>query len=353
MMPWKIVKHDGEPPKEGGPWCVHKEHDDGSTGEAVACHDSEEKAKAHQAALYANVPEAERAAGSQTRPEPHRETQPEPRVGRAVGITKAPQAGARDGVERRDFLALDVELRVDGESGAPTVEGYAAVFDSPSEVLFEWDNGRFREKVARGAFLKTIREQNIPLLVEHANLPLATTGSGTLLLAEDEWGLRFFSMLEPSDPDVQRLVPKMRRGDMNKTSFGFIPIRDSWDAKAKPRVRTLHEVRLVDVSIVARPAYPATSAKVRAELMDAGMDPELVTELLVRLRRGLPLDDDDTAMMQTLTNTFRAYLPQPPAITAPLPQEHPVEQERSRAPDNIVHPLAWYRERLERADMRQ
>jgi hypothetical protein len=39
----------------------------------------------------------------------------------------------------------------------------------------------------------------VPLLVEHADLPLATTRSGTLLLAEDDHGLRYESALEMSD----------------------------------------------------------------------------------------------------------------------------------------------------------
>jgi hypothetical protein len=39
--------------------CVHKKNEDGSTGETVKCHESEEKAKAHMRALYANVKDSE------------------------------------------------------------------------------------------------------------------------------------------------------------------------------------------------------------------------------------------------------------------------------------------------------
>lgn len=46
-MPWKIVKSENE-------YCVHKENADGSAGEVVACHESEEKAQAQLRALYAN-----------------------------------------------------------------------------------------------------------------------------------------------------------------------------------------------------------------------------------------------------------------------------------------------------------
>jgi len=57
-MPWKIVHAEGD-----DRWCVHKENDDKTPGEKVKCHDSEEKAKAHMKALYANVEEKEMQSG--------------------------------------------------------------------------------------------------------------------------------------------------------------------------------------------------------------------------------------------------------------------------------------------------
>jgi hypothetical protein len=264
------------------------------------------------------------------------------------------QTRPNDGIERREMALEGLELRVDEVSGAPIVSGYAAVFNSLSEVLFEWEQGKFREQIAPGAFSKTLREQNVPLLIEHADLPLATTRAGTLRLIEDEHGLHYESALEMSDPDVQRLVPKMRRGDLNKSSFGFFPVRESWNDKTKPRTRTIHEARLFDVSIVARPAYPATEAKVRKQLADDNLDAENIAEMLVRLRLGLPLEDGDVAMMQTLTLSFRAYLPvtgTDPA-SAPLPEHPPAaEQPPITAPDEPelpLHPLAWYREQLDK-----
>lgn len=255
-----------------------------------------------------------------------------------------------DGIERRDMLVQDLELRVDGDTGAPTVEGYAAVFNSLSEPLFELDSGRFREKVAPGAFTKTIREQNVPLLVEHADLPLATTKAGTLKLWEDEHGLRFSSVLDSSDPDVQRLVPKMRRGDMARCSFGFFPVREAWDEKARPRVRTLHEVKLFDVSIVARPAYPATEAKVRKQLADEGLDVESLAELLVRLRQGAEINDEDMTLMRRLMATCQPYIEATGAEVAPGEQAHPTEADQpamsESAPNQTIHPLSWYKEQL-------
>ena len=51
-MPWKIQEDDGR-------FCVHKEGPDGSVGETVACHDTEDEAKAQLAALYASEDDAD------------------------------------------------------------------------------------------------------------------------------------------------------------------------------------------------------------------------------------------------------------------------------------------------------
>ncbi len=167
-------------------------------------------------------------------------------------------------VERRTLTVEAVAVRAGKDGGGPVITGYASVFNSPSEILYEADYGKFREVVAPGAFRRTIREQDVVLLVEHAALPLGRTGAGTLELSEDAKGLRFRSVLDADDPDVKRLIPKVKRGDMARCSFGFIPIRETWDDSTTPPTRTLKEVRLVDVSIVSRPAYPATSVAVRS-----------------------------------------------------------------------------------------
>jgi len=332
-MPWVIEK-------QGTEWCVYLEGPDGgAVGETLGCHGSEDEAKKQQAALYAAEPDAGRTT---------------------VRVTQA-----HGGVERRDFALSDVQIRADAASGQPVVEGYAAVFDTLSVPLFEWELGRFREQVTRGAFAKTLREQNVPLLVQHADLPLATTGARTLRLTEDGQGLHFYSVLDAGDPDVQRLLPKMRRGDMNKGSFGFIPVRDSWDDNARPRTRTLHEVKLLDVAIVHTPAYPATDAHVRSALAATGLDAENIAELLARVRRGLTLDPGDVTLLRHLIEVCQRCITDasaPPltallrATTPPTTPEQTlhlgdVAQPAAaslRAPEQLLHSRAWYSEQLAR-----
>mgnify|MGYP001613079040 CR=1 FL=1 len=53
-MPWKIKKDNDR-------YCVHKLMDDGEMGEKVKCHATKAEAEAHMKALYANMPEEEKA----------------------------------------------------------------------------------------------------------------------------------------------------------------------------------------------------------------------------------------------------------------------------------------------------
>lgn len=161
-------------------------------------------------------------------------------------------------VEFREFPVT--ELRFD-DAGAKKLSGYAAVFNQYAEGL------PFREKIVPGAFAKTLQNgADVRLLINHADLPLARTKSGTLALREDDKGLWFDADLDVTDPDVQRIVPKLRRKDLNQMSFGFYTVTDKWEhgKDVQPSTRTLLEVELFDVSLVTFPAYPQTSASVRS-----------------------------------------------------------------------------------------
>ncbi|MEM9523637.1 MAG: HK97 family phage prohead protease [Pseudomonadota bacterium] len=151
------------------------------------------------------------------------------------------------------------EVRAEGEDEI-RVQGYAAVFDAPTEI-----GDYFVELIAPGAFTESLaRSDDVPFLINHRDLPLARTGSGTLRLVEDERGLRVETELDPSDPDVMRIVPKMKRGDLSKMSFAFRAVREEWDESGDMPRRTIHEAELFDVSIVTDPAYQATEIGLRS-----------------------------------------------------------------------------------------
>jgi HK97 family phage prohead protease len=70
--------------------------------------------------------------------------------------------------------------------------------------------------------------------------------------------------LDMEDPDVRSIVPKMKRGDLDKMSFAFIPERQSWDDSGDMPKRMIQDLRLYDVSIVTTPAYEGTEIGLRS-----------------------------------------------------------------------------------------
>ena len=113
-------------------------------------------------------------------------------------------------------VEVPVEVRA-ADDGSVKVEGYAAVFDEETNI-----GDVFREVIRKGAFRNALeRKDDVAFLINHGGLPLARTRSGTLELEEDERGLKVRSTLDGTDPDVARIVPKMRRGDLDKMSFAF------------------------------------------------------------------------------------------------------------------------------------
>ena len=154
------------------------------------------------------------------------------------------------------------ELRIsESESGA-VIEGHAAVFDSWSETL----GGifPFKEKVSRGAFIESVKKDDIRALFNHdPNYVLGRNLAGTLKLEEDEIGLRV--KITPPDTSWARdITTSIRRGDISQMSIGFIVEKDEWSTENGMDTRDLKKVRLFDVSPVTFPAYSATDVGVRA-----------------------------------------------------------------------------------------
>lgn len=173
--------------------------------------------------------------------------------------------------ELRSF-ALN-EFRVDAADGMPPkMFGHAAMFDSLSEDL-----GGFRERIAPGAFAKSLESADIRALFNHdSNIVLGRNKAGTLRLKEDMSGLAI--EIDPPDTQAARdLMVSMKRGDISQMSFGFRTIQDKWAKVNNEWVRTLLEVDLFDVSPVTYPAYNSTDIAVRS--MQAAIKQEIPDNL--------------------------------------------------------------------------
>ncbi len=156
--------------------------------------------------------------------------------------------------EVRTFDITNLRTRDGAEGEANVIEGYAAVFNSPT-MIGDW----FEESIAPGAFGKAISTNgDIRALFNHDwNNVLGRTKSGTLRLSEDERGLKF--EVDLPDTSVARdLAESLKRGDINQCSFGFIPTVEEWDYTVEPAKRTIQEVDLFEVSVVSIPAYEDT-----------------------------------------------------------------------------------------------
>lgn len=162
--------------------------------------------------------------------------------------------------ERRVLAIAAGELRVQAVDKVTKIAGHAAKFDVLSEDL-----GGFRERIAPGAFAKSIQSSDIRALFNHdANIVLGRNKAGTLRLSEDSAGLAY----EVDAPDTQlvrdMVLSPISRGDVNQCSFGFYTISDKWAKVDGEWIRTLLECDLLDVSPVTYPAYPQTEVAVRA-----------------------------------------------------------------------------------------
>lgn len=161
------------------------------------------------------------------------------------------------------------EVREDSDT--ITLTGYASTFE-PYEMYGGPDAGGWIEQLDKAAFTNTLREKpDLHLLINHEGMPLARTKSDTLQLSVDRHGLKVTAQLDRSDPDVQRLEPKMRRKDMDEMSFAFRVKGQKWECTEEfPEdnyaLRTITEVSLHkgDVSVVNFGANPTTSAELKS-----------------------------------------------------------------------------------------
>lgn len=179
-------------------------------------------------------------------------------------------------------MDLSVESRASGKM--PKIVGYASVFDSPSEELYE--HGRtFVEIVKPGAFSAVLATNpDVRATISHGDglAILGRTTAGTLELSEDHHGLRV--TIFPPDSEVGRsVVESVRRGDLDSMSFMFHVDEsgEEWDTTTDPHTRYIIQVkRLLDVTLTSYPAYEATEAMVRGKRQQSDEDLRLELELL-------------------------------------------------------------------------
>lgn len=186
----------------------------------------------------------------------------------------------------RDNLRRSVEFRAEPSEDGLTLEGYAAVFNDWTEI---YDRaGAFQERIAPGAFKRTIGQRMPVLQFDHGAHPLI--GSIPLgrftTIREDGHGLFVRARLSDNWL-IEPVRDAVRDGGITGMSFKFRVVADDWENRDGTDYRTITEVELYEAGPVVFPAYESTSVGVRSrQTAIALIDPEVRREVAALLTLG-------------------------------------------------------------------
>ena len=192
----------------------------------------------------------------------------------------------------RDNLSRIVEFRAAPSEDGLTLTGYAAVFNEWTEID-SWE-GTFRERIAPGAFKRTLGQRMPVLQFDHGSHPLiGSIPLGRITsIVEDERGLKVKARLSDNWL-VEPVRDAIRDGAIDGMSFRFsVPANGDKVVRGKDGVleRTINEVALYEVGPVVFPAYEQTTVGVRSrQALDALQDPEVRSEIARLLTTGTDL----------------------------------------------------------------
>lgn len=155
--------------------------------------------------------------------------------------------------------SLDIRAQMQEKENKKYIEGYFAVFNSPTE-LFKGVN----EQIAPTAFSNI---GDVRALINHdETLVLGRTKSNTLEIRIDEKGLYGKIEINQDDHSAMDLYNRVKRGDVDQCSFGFIINDEEYLTNSDgSTLITLKEVELKEISVCTFPAYPQTSVQARKE----------------------------------------------------------------------------------------
>ena len=152
------------------------------------------------------------------------------------------------------------EVRAVEEPEKMRIEGYAIVFDEPTDL------GGYIEIIERGA-LEQCDMSDVCLKYNHEDtyMIMARTRNKSLQLEVDDHGLKIYADLidTQSNRDVYKSI---QAGLLDKMSFAFIVSDANWDTVDGVDVRRISGIaKLFDVSVVDVPAYDQTEVYARSK----------------------------------------------------------------------------------------
>lgn len=192
-------------------------------------------------------------------------------VARCAGVRQrgdrpSQRRSAEHGSSFRASFSTSFELRAkaDDAAGLLEFEGLASATERGYEM---WDYfGPYTEIVSAGAFAETLAraDLDVPLVLGHDQLRrIARTTNGTLRLEETDLGLLVRALLDPNDPDVAYIAPKLRAKLIDEMSFAFRIVSGQWSPNYDEYRINKAELHRGDTAIVGYGANPFTLSSLR------------------------------------------------------------------------------------------
>ena len=187
---------------------------------------------------------------------------------------------------QRDNLTRMVEFRSEPSDDGLTLEGYAAVFNEWTEIYDRL--GSFQERIAPGAFKRTLNSRTPILQFDHGTHPLI--GSIPLgrftSVSEDDHGLKVRARLSDNWL-IEPVRDAIRDGAVSGMSFKFRVVDEQWAQENDTDYRTITQVELYEAGPVVSPAYEQTTVGVRGRQTALALtDPEVRREVASLLTLG-------------------------------------------------------------------
>ncbi|WP_017732719.1 HK97 family phage prohead protease [Nafulsella turpanensis] len=174
--------------------------------------------------------------------------------------------------EKRILIGAEFNTRaLKDEAGNKIIEGYAAVFNHRSKLLFE--NGKlFYEVIERGAFDDVLKAEDLDVVFTYQhnrNEPLSrlnrSKGVETLTLSTDEKGLFFRAILNDTTT-ANDTYKRIDSGEVFECSFVFTVTKEHerWERDEEGNnIRYISKINsLHDVAAVVDGAYSSTDIAV-------------------------------------------------------------------------------------------
>lgn len=206
------------------------------------------------------------------------------------------------------FLPMEIRAEQDETKEEYVIEGYPIVFNQKTD-MGDWDEVIDPASVGDGTVLR-----DAALMIGHdfGMIPLAhsrrNNGSGTMTLTPDEHGVAMRAVLDvKNNPRAAEAYSAIKRGDMTGMSFAFIANEERWEDldTERPLRRISGFANVLEVSLVAFPAYKGTSVQAAAEgdaLESVRASLESAKQQLAEERAKEAEQERRTALLERLNN---------------------------------------------------